>query len=488
MAVMVSLSSKAGSADSTLLFSPSPTSRGLDARSGPSQGNPIELNSAAFEPGAVQPGNTLLMEPLPGTFFTVIVEKIVTDVNGTLSWKGQVQGYPNAFFLLSYSDGQALGSIEFPDEGKRYFIRYDAALQQHVAQDALPAEWKELEDSPSLIPPALNLQSLVTQSPPTPTGPTTIDVMIVYTPNAKTWANTSGGGINNVIAQAMSRGQQTMDNTAVPVTLRLIHSAEVSYTESGNSNTDLNRLTNPSDGYMDNVHTLRSTYGADLVALFTQIEDTGGLGWLLDLTTGRPTHAFSISRVQQVASGYTTIHELGHNMGCHHRRNQSTQPGPGLYSYSAGWHWTGVNNGKYASVMSYEDGGYSRVAYWSSPTNKYMGVATGSVNDDNARTIQNIKNVIAAYKSAPAAAFTFRAVALTNNVILRWTNPTNCGITSPYVYIVTHASRYPTNTSDGTPIYYGTNQVYEHTGLPSNQTNYYTIWVSNDGFNFVDPP
>jgi hypothetical protein len=490
LTVMFSLSSIAGFTDSTLLFSPSPTPRVLSALSDPSQGIPIELNSEAFKPDAVKPDDTLLVEPQSGTFFTVVIEKVSTDVNGTLVWRGRVQGYPNAFFLLSYSDGRALGSIEFPDEGNRFIIRYDTSLQLHVAQDTLPTEWNELEDAPSLIPPAL--QSALEKTPQAtqdlPTGPTTIDVMIVYTPNAKNWANTSGGGINNVIAQAMSRGQQSMDNTAIPVTLHLAHSVEVNYTESGNSNTDLNRLTNPSDGYMDNVHTLRTTYRADIVALFTQIEDTGGLGWLLNYTNGSPSYAFSISRVQQAGWTYTTIHEMGHNMGCHHRRDQVTQPGPGLYPYSAGWHWTGTNGSKYADVMSYEDGGYSRVAYWSSPTNKYMGVATGTVTDDNARTIQNIKAVIAAYKSVPAAPFTFKAVALTNNVILRWTNPTNCGIASPFVYIVTNPSRYPTNTSDGTPIYYGTNQVYEHKGLTPYQTNYYTIWVSNDGFNFIDPP
>lgn len=84
--------------------------------------------------------------------------------------------------------------------------------------------------------------------------------------------------------------------------------------------------------------------------------------------------------------------------------------------------------------------------------------------------------------------FWFKAVALTNNVMLRWPDPNTCGLSNKIVNVRYHASRYPTNTTDGTQIYQGVNQVYEHTGLTPGDPYYYSIWVSQDGVNFIAPP
>ena len=84
--------------------------------------------------------------------------------------------------------------------------------------------------------------------------------------------------INNVIAQAMAKAQLALDNSNTLINMRLVHSAQVAYTESGSYSTDLDRLTSTSDGYMDEVHTWRDQYGADLVAIFTHENVTGGVG------------------------------------------------------------------------------------------------------------------------------------------------------------------------------------------------------------------
>ena len=110
----------------------------------------------------------------------------------------------------------------------------------------------------------------------------TVDVMVVYTPAAASWASANAGNINLVISQAMEKAQLAMDNSNTLMNMHLVYSGQVAYTESGNSGTDLDRLTSTSDGYMDNVHALRDQYGADLVTLFAEVEDTGGLGWLLN--------------------------------------------------------------------------------------------------------------------------------------------------------------------------------------------------------------
>lgn len=77
--------------------------------------------------------------------------------------------------------------------------------------------------------------------------------------------------------------------------------------------------------------------------------------------------------------------------------------------------------------------------------------------------------------------FSFAAVALTTNVWLRWSAPTNSGMTDNTVYVRYRTDRYPTNSSDGTLIYTGTAQAYEHTNVDGSGTvtNYYTIWGKN---------
>jgi hypothetical protein len=77
----------------------------------------------------------------------------------------------------------------------------------------------------------------------------------------------------------------------------------------------LNRLTNIGDSFLDEVHPIRNQVGADVVAMIGKIDDTGGIGWVLPTTAGNPTIAFNLNRVQQVAYGFTLIHEIGHNMG-----------------------------------------------------------------------------------------------------------------------------------------------------------------------------
>ncbi|MFH2124264.1 MAG: zinc-dependent metalloprotease family protein [Pseudomonadota bacterium] len=373
----------------------------------------VNLLPLIAQPDGLAKNDTLLLPLFSNADYTATIDRITTDVNGTVTVRGRVNGFPLGYVLISSHKGQSLATISIPELGKQYAIQFDSATQAHYLMEIDPSKTDKLEGGPSLTPPTTpkKTQTELLNDPLTinegTNDPATINVMIIYTPAAKTWADTSGGGINNVIAQSMAKAQLVLDNSNTLVTMQLALAQEVSYTESGTSSTDLTRLTSTSDGYMDVIHGWRDTYGADLVALFTYIEDTGGLGWLLNSTSGSPAYAFCINRVQQVGWTYTQIHEMGHNMGLHHHKEQLVQPGPGLYSYSAGWRWTGTDSNRYCDAMTYENGTYfsdglthTRVAYFSSPTISYMGVATGDTeNGDNTRNILEIKHVIAAYRN-----------------------------------------------------------------------------------------
>ena len=111
-------------------------------------------------------------------------------------------------------------------------------------------------------------------------------------------------------------------------------------------------------------------------------------------------------------TSYSSIHELGHNLGCHHHKQQNYQPGPGLYGYSAGWRWIGAGGTYYCTVMTYTEGIYFpdghnaiRLPFFSNPNVYYGGYQIGDVTDgDNARTIRNIRTVISGYRNIPPVA------------------------------------------------------------------------------------
>ncbi len=388
--------------------------------------------------GLAGKGDRLLLNLFDDREYTAVIDRIEVNINGTLAIRARLEGYVNSCFIISTTQGRSLGEVEIPEKGERYIITSDPESGIHYLMEMDKREMNYLQNSPALIPPVMSHYEKQSESSgekdPGPNDPATIDIMLVYTPAASSWASTNEGGISNTISQTMQKAQLTLDNSLTGITATLVHSAQVSYTESGSSNTDLDRLTNTSDGYMDDVHTWRNTYAADVVGLFTQVEDTGGLGWLLNTTDGLPDYAFSISRVQQVSWTYTFIHEAGHNMGTHHHKQQNVQPGPGLFSYSAGWRWVGNDAGRYCSVMTYESGtyfadGYThyRVAYFSNPSVSYQGVSTGhSTDGDNARNLREIKHVIAAYRSAitvPDAPSGLSALAVSQSQIdLYWTD------------------------------------------------------------------
>jgi hypothetical protein len=368
---------------------------------------PVNLAPIVKSQGRLLKGDLITLNLFDDKIYTARIDRISTNINGTVTVRGRIDHYPMGYLLISTTSNESLASIRIPEENRQYCIVNIPSDNAHYLFELDADGIEALEDSPSLIPPVYAMDQTQESEPigamgdeaaDGPLDPANVDLMIVYTPAAMTWAG-GASGIANVIAQAMAKAQLALDNSNTYLTLTLVHSAQVSYTESGSSSTDLDRLTYTSDGYMDEVHTWRNTYKADVVALFTKVEDTGGMAWLLRTLSGDPGRAFSLSRVQQVEWTYTMIHEIGHNMGCHHRKDQVTQPGPGLFSYSAGWRWIGNDSGKYCSVMSYEEDNYNREAYFSNPSILYQGVATGDAADgDNARTLRETKHVVAAYR------------------------------------------------------------------------------------------
>src|SRR3954451_16968829 len=98
-------------------------------------------------------------------------------------------------------------------------------------------------------------------------------------------------------ALAVAETNQSYLNSNINQKLRLAHVEEVSYTESGVFGTDLTRLQNGADSFMDNVQTLRNTFAADTVSLITETGDACGLGYFMSTVSNSfESSAYSVVR------------------------------------------------------------------------------------------------------------------------------------------------------------------------------------------------
>jgi len=104
----------------------------------------------------------------------------------------------------------------------------------------------------------------------------------------------------------------------------------------------------------------------------------------------------------------------------------------------------------------------------------------GNTNYEAAASVTNSFFVV--------GSFSARAFALTNSVVLRWSDPYTVGFASRAAHIRFATNDYPATTGDGSSLNTGTNQIYTHGGLDSERDYYYTIWLSQDGSSFTNPP
>ncbi len=147
--------------------------------------------------------------------------------------------------------------------------------------------------------------------------------------------------------------------------------------------------TGVNDGYLDELHTLRDAYEADLVPLIVDISSFCGVAWL---APDAPDYSgFSVTDYDCAIGNLTFAHELGHNLGAAHDPDNA---GGSYFPYGYGHRW---NSDQYRSVMSYSPG--SRVPYFSNPDVSVFGGVTGIEGQrDNARLINNTQGLIADFR------------------------------------------------------------------------------------------
>jgi hypothetical protein len=326
--------------------------------------------------------------------FTAIKDRMEKRGPNRYTWFGRIKGVKHSQVILTVENGSLAGNITL--DGQMYQVR-DIGNGMHsvreIDQSAFPDEFPP-------IPIDVGPDELDAPEGSMLDDGSIIDIMVAYTVAAAV-----GGNIASEIQLAIDETNQSYANSGINPTLRLVHTAQVSYTESGNIQTDLSRLKNPADGYMDNVHSLRDTYGADMVSLW--VANGGGfcgIAYLMAIVSiSFENYGFQVT-ARSCATGYYSFgHEFGHIQSARHDWYvDPTNNSP--YTYNHGY----VDPGDaWRTIMAYRDdcGSCPRIQYWSNPDVLYggipMGVPEGQYHAaDNRKTLNNTAWTVANFRQS----------------------------------------------------------------------------------------
>ena len=315
--------------------------------------------------------SVLILNLFDDAIFKVVLDRREVRSKKSAIWLGHIEGIDKSQVTLVIEESVMAGNIRLP--GAYFQVRYVGPDDLHSVRQIDESHFPP-EGQPLLVDTSRSATTQDSRIAATDDG-STFDVMVVYTPAARAAA---GGttAMQALIDLAVAETNTAYSRSAVIPRLRLVHQEEVSYSESGDFSTDLNRLTNPSDGFMDNVHTLRNVYGADLVSLIIEGTSLCGLGWLMTTESNSfQTFAFSVVARICATGNFTFGHELGHNMGLQHDRMDA--PSDGVFPFSHGY--VDIPN-SFRDIMGVQPAscpGCIRIQNFSNPNVTFNGHPTG---------------------------------------------------------------------------------------------------------------
>lgn len=324
------------------------------------------------------------------------VESVTRRTATSFSVRGRFEGEPDGFVLLAIEGEAVAGLVQLPAAygpgsvgNSSYVLQYlaDGVHELSPVEPVAIDECATPERTDGLPPGTGEDRTVPGETPfrgdaaagacsaPSPNG----DVMIYYTPAARAEAGGTDA-MNSQCQLAVDTANLTYDDSLISNRLTLVFRGEIAYTESGDSETDRNRLKDTSDGVMDQVHTDRNVYGGDFVSLFTKQANADACG-IAYCTPDGASEGFCTVTWSCASSNFSFAHEIGHLQGCAHNHADA---GFGCveYCFSYGYRFFGDSGSGWRTVMSYDTdpGSYTRIGIWSNPNVSFDGEPCGVWN------------------------------------------------------------------------------------------------------------
>jgi hypothetical protein len=366
-------------------------------------------------------GRDLVLELFEDTVVSLGIDRLKRRSQQAYTISGRITGADLGFFTLVVEEDVVLANIRVLGKGS-YRLDYlgqgihavqevDESLEKPcgVGNETDPVS------SPYHVAGSQVLQTLVDDG-------SELDVLVVYTPGALA---TAGGlnAIHGAIELGVAEANFAFENSLVSTRVRVVHREEVPYQESGSLPTDLTRLRDGTHG-LDLAHAVRDEFCADVISLMVDPLNADWAGYAYVMTSSRlPPYDFAPRAVHVVTyyafRGLTFAHELGHNLGARHNRENACGTGVctdlccagdptkeqlvGSYDFSYGH----IVPDQWRTVMAYwfECSYCPTMPFYSNPTVSFDGLPTGVPGGhpsgaDNAFTFELNKEIAANWRTS----------------------------------------------------------------------------------------
>lgn len=352
----------------------------------------IKVQTRTLHKNNLQAGAEIVFDTFDGGSLVGVIERVDHREINKYSWYGHLKGQPDSSFNIVVEDDVMVGNVN-PVGMLPFEIRYTGTGSEHTLREVKydgsigcgvgPQHHRRSVTSSGSTLTVQNTEALTLEdsSSPPPTAEDSgafIDVLFVYT----TGAETAAGGqsaIHAIVQLSVDTTNTAYSLSNVSQRIRLAGRRSTTYSEAGGTfDNHLARLQSTSDNIMDDVHTWRNDYQADLVALIIDDTDGGNTFGLAYVIGGASDQALAFSVTDQAfaasAQNWSLAHELAHNMGSAHDQLQGAT---GITTYAVGHSFNGDTQGSLRTIMARRALGGTRIHRFSNPSINFDGQPTG---------------------------------------------------------------------------------------------------------------